>query len=213
MFDSENEKEFFNKLYVVKNQNELNKIFNDFNIIFEPLFNVGKLKKSNFTIYEIILKKKKHNYFKFDDDEKLYNAPQFALMQDKKELLNNYQHFTPYLKNIIGCCIFDHINKKYILKISNCDYYNFKRWFISLFIYYIHFLNNKTSKETINIKCFRAWIKEYNEKYITNIDKLKNILNDLNELTDLEDEIKQNIKTYFNLILPNYINNIDIKLI
>ena len=152
MFFSENEKDFFNKMVLVKNQNEINKIFNDFNIIFEPFFNVDKLKKPNFILYEVILKKKKHNYFKFDDDEKLYNAPNFALMQDKKELLNNYQHFTPYLKNIIGCCIFDHINKKYILKINNCDYYNFNRRLISSFIYYIYFLNNKTSKQTINIK-------------------------------------------------------------
>ena len=59
MFFSENEKDFFNKMVHVKNQNEINKIFNDFNIIFEPFFNVDKLKKPNFTLYEVILNNKK----------------------------------------------------------------------------------------------------------------------------------------------------------
>ena len=120
------------------------------------VFEVDNIISWNKVNYEFIeIKKKK--YYKFNGDEQLYPYSS-TYTEMKHEILLYYKQILKIAGNLFDNDLIQYINQKFINKLNKGDYYNFLRFTMYMWYYYMRHLNdNRIIYDKITYKQFRKW--------------------------------------------------------
>ena len=116
---------------IKKLEDDINNTHTYYNlVVFEPnpSINWNQLK------YEMIEKKNK-KFFKFDGVDKLY--PYLVYIGMKHEILLYYKQILKIAGNLFDNDLIQYMNQKFINKLNKGDYYNFLRFTMYMWYYYM----------------------------------------------------------------------------
>jgi len=106
--------------------------------------------------YEIIEHKNKV-YFKYDGDNKLYSTSNTYIPM-KHEILLYYKKILQIAEYLFDDNLIEYMNQKFINNLNKGNYYNFLRFTMYLWYYYLkHIIDNSIMYDKITYKQFRKW--------------------------------------------------------
>lgn len=170
----------------------------------ENIFNDNELIKFNKIKFEII-KIGEHQYYKFEDNDKLYINSYSSYIELKGKLFSHFKNLLILINILIEQDIKDYLNNKFFNNINKCKYYDCLKWFCCLFIYWLDFINNRDLYlNQINYKDFRKYILNY-RKNKTCYDIMKKVLIDFKNIK-YKFQYYEEVKAHLNFCLYHIVD-------
>ena len=186
---------------ITKLKDDINNTSMYYNFEVFEVDNIISWNKVNFEFIEI----KKKKYYKFNGDEKLYPCSS-TYIEMKHEILLYYKKILQIAEYLFDDDLIEYMNQKFINNLNKGDYYNFLRFTMYLWYYYLkHIIDNSIMYDKITYKQFRKWCiqnKLYSGGNIPMNQAIINLLLVYEQIKNKTEHIND-IKIYINKVVKN----------